>query len=120
MRIKKYPRRPSGILRRASRSAPTSAGTAAENPNVLKVRFGKVTVEVQRTGQDAVRRNIQKGHEVMLGVEHALLRPGIDLKVERGVPLYHADPTRPELIVRHLNGETKTGRFINGQFEPQH
>ncbi|AEL08304.1 hypothetical protein XCR_3442 [Xanthomonas campestris pv. raphani 756C] len=56
----------------------------------------------------------------MLGVEHALLRPGIDLKVERGVPLYHADPTRPELIVRHLNGETKTGRFINGQFEPQH
>lgn len=45
-----------------------------------------------------------------------IVTPGVQLKVPEGVPLYHADPGRPERLVRVLNGKHTYGTFINGEF----
>lgn len=54
---------------------------------------------------------IQKTNKAFARAIKGLLKPGVKLKVKKGVPLYSADPDHPEIIIRHLNGKTDYGRL---------
>lgn len=83
-----------------------------------EVRFGRVVVEAELPPEAVEKRNIAAGHLALSRAKNALLRPGVQVRVDVGVPLYHADPKSPGLLVRTLNGHTTRGRFTGGKFKP--
>ena len=53
----------------------------------------------------------------LLRSRRKILRPGVLLDVPKDVPLYHADPEQPSLIVRILNGKKRRGKLVDGKFK---
>ena len=63
-----------------------------------------------------VEKNIVAGQEALSRAADTIVRPGVKLDIPDGVPVFHADPDRPDLIIRVLNGKREHGLFENGEF----
>ena len=63
------------------------------------------------------RRNIKKGQIALARAMEKIVKPGVKLDVDRGVPLFHADSEHPGKIVRELDGRRAIGKFIDGKFK---
>ena len=83
-----------------------------------EVRFGRVVVEAAKPSPDQAKRNIAAGRSALGRAKTALLKPGVHVRVAADVPLYHADPNTPGLLVRTLNGRITRGRLVAGRFKP--
>jgi hypothetical protein len=82
-----------------------------------KVRFGSVIVEGTSPSKASAKRNVEAGRLALSRVSNALVRPGVEVHVDSHIPLYHADPAHPGYLIRTLNGQQSTGRFVNGKFK---
>lgn len=85
---------------------------------VGEVRLGGVVVEAAKPSANQAKRNIAAGRSALGRAKTVLLKPGVQMRVAADVPLYHADPTTPGLLVRTLNGRITRGRLVDGRFKP--
>ena len=81
------------------------------------VKFGSVTVHVLTPHKNEVQRNIKAGQSALARARTRLVRSGVKIDVPRGVPLFHANPVRPDQLVREIDGKLDYGVFVNGKFE---
>lgn len=102
------------ILKKAS--AGTRFATAASD--TVEIRFGGVVVKAPIPAKQVELRNVAAGRNALTRAKATLARPGVEVRATSGVPLYHADPDSPGLLVRTLNGRTTRGRFVGGKFKP--
>lgn len=80
--------------------------------------FGRVVVEAAKPSAAEARVNIDAGRAALVRAKTALTRPGVQVHIDPKVPLYHADPANPGMLVRMLNGRTTRGRMVAGRFKP--
>jgi hypothetical protein len=81
------------------------------------VRFGNVTLTVDAPPQAEIDRNIERGRQALARGLKRFLKPGIRLRAQRGVPLFHADPDHPGFLIRTLDGVVERGVIENGVFK---
>lgn len=81
------------------------------------VRFGSVTLTVDSPSQAEIDRNIERGQQALARGLKRFLKPGIRLRAQRGVPLFHVDPDNPGLLIRTLDGVVERGVIENGAFK---
>ncbi|WP_156367677.1 hypothetical protein [Brevundimonas sp. Leaf363] len=76
-----------------------------------------MTVAVHKPTATEVRQNVDKGSEALKRLKDKLMRPGVRVYARRDVPLYSADPERPGVYIRRLNGKIDRGILENGAFK---
>ncbi|WP_312205249.1 hypothetical protein [Brevundimonas sp.] len=82
-----------------------------------KVTFSGVTVIAPKPASADVKRNVAMSSEALERAKKRLMRPGVRLYARKDVPLYSADPDRPGVFIRELNGKTECGVLENGTFK---
>lgn len=80
------------------------------------VSFGSVTVEVSKPPESVRQANVKAGQAALQRGKTALVKPGVKIAREKGVPLYFGCEDRPGYMVRELDGKTTVGRFAGGRF----
>lgn len=45
-----------------------------------------------------------------------LTKPGVRIKIRKGVPYFHADFENPKLLIRQLDGKITRGKIVDGKF----
>lgn len=54
---------------------------------------------------------------IMTRLQEVLLAlPGVKIRPQRDVPLFHVDPDDPAKLIRILNGKVERGNFCDGRF----
>jgi hypothetical protein len=103
----------------AQASYPRSAATAEvkSKGKRTKVKFGGITVRVPKPTSAQVESNVAASTLALERAAKRLVRPGVRLYAKKGVPLYSADPERPGVYIRVLNGKTDRGVLENGAFK---
>lgn len=91
---------------------------AAAVSDTVEIHFGGVVVKASLPAKKVELRNVAEGRSALVRAKATLSRPGVEVRAVSGVPLYHADPDSPGLLVRTLNGRTTRGRFVGGKFKP--
>ncbi|MBK8283916.1 MAG: hypothetical protein IPK97_03035 [Ahniella sp.] len=82
------------------------------------IRFGNVIVEAPSLSQGEIQKGIAQGTSALKRAKGALIAHGVNVKIASGVPLFHADPVTPGLLIRTLNGKETRGRIVRGRFTP--
>jgi len=95
---------------------PARKAAPVKSARTIDIKVGAVTVRVAKPSKDEVRRNVNAGQAALDRVQTKLAQPGITLKLAANVPLYHADPKNPDLLIRKLGKSTSSGRFVDGKF----
>lgn len=85
----------------------------------VSMSFGSVTVHVTQPPESVRRTNIEAGQAALKRGKDALLKPGVKLIRQKGIPLYFGCEDRPGWMVRELDGKKTIGRFANGRFLPE-
>jgi hypothetical protein len=85
-------------------------------PN-MQIKFGSVTLEVHAPTKSAVKQNVAAGQSALKRARNVLSRAGVLLTFDEKVPVFHADPSDPKLIIRKLKGKISQGRFVDGKFK---
>lgn len=96
-------------------ASPTAEARAKRSRS--RVTVGHVTVAVPKPTVAEVRQNVDKGTEALKRLKAKLLRPGVRVYARKGVPLYSADPDRPGVYIRKLDGRIERGVLQNGAFK---
>jgi hypothetical protein len=99
------------------RASTTYFGRVKPGVPLLQVRFGNVLVEAVAPSKSELKRNVDAGRAALLRAGRALTRPGVKLKLDSKVPLYHADPARPGYLIQKLNGQQRTGTIVDAKFK---
>lgn len=89
---------------------------AGEEQATISVTFGSVTVEGTVPPEHVRRANIEAGQAALRLAKRALIKPGINLPREKGVPLYFGCEDQPGLMLQELDGKKTLGRFVRGRF----
>ena len=82
-----------------------------------KVSFGAVTVTVPKPSSAQVESNVAKSAEALERAKKRFVKAGVRLPARKDVPLYSADPDRPGVYIRKLNGVIDRGVLENGVFK---
>lgn len=82
----------------------------------VSVSFGSVTVEATPPPEHVRRANIVAGQAALRRAKAALVKPGIKLPREKGVPLYFGCEDQPGLMIQELDGKRTLGKFVRGRF----
>ncbi len=90
--------------------------TSVAGSTVSTVTFGAVTVSSATPDAPEFLRNIASGQAALARAAPKLVKPGVTVKRLASVPFFRADPKNPSHVIRVLNGETVTGRFVSGKF----
>jgi len=80
------------------------------------VSFGSVTVQVSRPPESVRQANVKAGQAALQRGKAALVKPGVKIAREKGVPLYFGCEDRPGYMVRELDGKRTVGHFAGGRF----
>ncbi|MBN3786040.1 hypothetical protein G3N94_03900 [Burkholderia sp. Ac-20353] len=87
--------------------------------SVVEVKFGHVSVSVQKPTEANIKRAVTASKKVAKGLGERLVKPGVTLRHPPGVPVFTADPLDPQRVVRRLHGKVERGHFVKGQFKPE-
>jgi hypothetical protein len=122
MATKVSKKRSKGARTTAQVSALTKAVTTCFSARTVgqvvgQVRFGRVVVESTKPSAAQAKINIDAGRLALVRAKTVLIRPGVQVRVDPKIPLYHADPAMPGVLVRTLNGKTTRGRMVAGRFK---
>lgn len=82
-----------------------------------RVKVGGVIVSGEKASPAQVKQHVARSTDMLERLSQKIARPGVQLKARRGVPLFSADPERPDRFVRKLNGKTERGVLENGVFK---
>lgn len=83
---------------------------------MVSVSFGSVTVKVHKPTESVRKANIEAGQKALQRGKSALIKPGVKLARQKGVPLYFGCEDRPGWMVRELDGKRTIGRFVGCRF----
>ena len=107
----------SGVKTKASRLFPSSESFPGAIP-VNVVTLGNVTIQVPVAKPADIRRNIKQGQTALARARDVLVeKHGARIVRPRGVPLYKANPTNPQIIIRTFDGKVEQGVFVDGKFK---
>jgi hypothetical protein len=73
-----------------------------------------------RTTKEVVQQraaNIVRGQEALKMAKKKVVKPGVNLRTRKDVPLFFADPSNPKRVIRQLNGKRESGVFEGGTFK---
>ncbi len=73
----------------------------------IKVRFGSTYIIIEEPSASSVRQNIREGQKGLARALKTIVKPGIKIKVHKGVPLFHADPEIPVESSENLTAGVK-------------
>lgn len=90
--------------------------SAGEKQATVSVSFGSVTVEATPPPEHIRRANIEAGQAALKRAIAVLLKAGIKLPREKGVPLYFGCEDKPGLMIQELDGKRTLGKFVRGHF----
>lgn len=90
--------------------------SAGEEQATVSILFGSVTVEATLPPEHIRRANIEAGQKALMRAKSALIKPGIKLSREKGVPLYFGCDDQPDLLIRELDGKRTLGKIVRGRF----
>ena len=96
---------------------PISVLQAKSSRKRARVKIGGVFVTGDKASPAEVKQAIATSSDILERLGKKLTRPGVRLKGGRNVPLFSADPDRPDRLVRKLNGKTERGVLENGVFK---
>lgn len=82
----------------------------------FQVTLGGTTIIVEHGPQGASPTGVQQSSQVLEQLGKKMRKPGIKLRVRKGVPRYSADENNPDLFIRLLDGKKDVGHFENGSF----
>lgn len=85
-------------------------------PATVSVSFGSVTIEAIQPPESVRRANIEAGQAALRRAKSALIKPGIKLPRQKGVPLYFGCEDQPGLMIQELDGKRTLGKFVRGRF----
>ena len=80
------------------------------------VSFGSITIEAPPPPEHVRRANIEAGQAALRRAKSTLIKVGIKLPREKGVPLYFGCENRPGLMIQELDGKRTLGKFVRGCF----
>ncbi len=115
-RVSSASNKPAGHTRK-TRSFVVKEDTSTKEAAPRDVTFGSVTIKAFGSTQAEVERNISAGQSALGRAKMAIIKPGVKIDVAKGVPLFHADPERPDHILRVINGKREHGVFVGGKFK---
>jgi len=81
------------------------------------VTFGAVSVSAASPKANELRRNVTIGRAALARAVPKLAKAGVSVKAVSSVPLFRADPQDPSRLIREMNGQVATGKFVNGKFK---
>jgi hypothetical protein len=90
---------------------------AKRGPKGATLQFGSVSLKVATASAEQRQRNVGLGQAALKKFKSKIVKPGVKLRAQKGVPLFFADPTNPRRIVRVLDGKREVGAFENGTFK---
>lgn len=82
----------------------------------VSVSLGSVTIEVSRPPESVRRANIEAGQAALRRGKSALVKSGVKLDRQNGIPLYFGCEDRPGWMIRELDGKKTVGRFVKARF----
>ncbi len=82
-----------------------------------RVKVGGVFVTGDKASAAEVKQAVATSTDMLERLGKKIARPGVRLRSARGIPLFSADPDRPDRLVRKLNGKTEHGVLENGVFK---
>lgn len=85
--------------------------------DITSVSFGLVSMTVYPPSPSAVNTNITAGQQALARARNRILKPGVTISAQPGVPLFSADPKQPEFLIRRLDGKIQRGKFTDGKFQ---
>ncbi len=81
------------------------------------ISYGNVQLTVDEPQKETVEANVSEGQRAMVRLAEWFSNSrSVDLNMSKTVPMFSADPTDPELLIREFRGKTQRGKFINGKF----
>lgn len=81
-----------------------------------RVKFGGITVVVPRPSTSQVKQNVAASSLALERASKRFVKPGVRLSTKKGVPHYSADPERPGVYIRTLDGKRDRGVLKDGVF----
>ena len=81
------------------------------------VTFGLVRLQVEPQDPSRVRLNVAQGQKALARAKDKILKPGIKISAQKGVPLFSADPKHPGCLIRRMDGKTQRGTITGGKFK---
>lgn len=102
--------------KKVSGTAELKIGARAATVKTATIKFGSVVVTAAAPRPQDVKRNVASGQIALERAAPKIARAGISLKDAKGIPLFHADPKTPGLLIRKLDGRTESGQFVGGRF----
>lgn len=100
---------------KATSKSSTYKQAVIDNWKVISV--GNVNVKVQVPNEVELRKRVIESKSIAGRLRVAIARPGIKLNVKAATPIYSADHTDPNLIVRKVGNRITRGLFNkNGVF----
>ncbi len=86
---------------------------------VTTVSFGAVSIKVDVPSLAQVGKNIKSGQQALKRAGKRLAGKGVKLGHPDNIPLFYADPTDPDLIIRVIGKTVVRGKMVrNGVFQP--
>jgi hypothetical protein len=95
----------------------TAAKILKGSEELITLTFGSVTGEFSLPTVKERTRNIKAGQAALARAKDLIVVSGVTLNVGSEIPLFHADPDRPDRLVRVFQGRCEHGIFENGQFK---
>lgn len=81
------------------------------------VRFGNVTVTVEKPSLAEIERSVKASTDALERVTQRLVHPGVRLEAKKDIPLFSVDPNCPGAFIREMNGKSERGVLENGEFK---
>ncbi len=81
--------------------------------------FGNITIRAPRISEEERLARVQESCEAMARGAKGLLKRGVRIKRQKGVPLYYAAPNEPDVLIQELNGKKTRGHFVGTRFIPE-
>jgi hypothetical protein len=105
------------VTNRAVAIRKRNSATSRVVPGKVEVTFGDVSVVVKKPTNQAIQEGVAASAKVITKLGRRLLHPGISISYADDVPVFTADPTDPQRVVRILNGKSESGHFGHGKFK---
>jgi hypothetical protein len=82
------------------------------------VAFGSWRVKAHALPLREAIARVESSNSALLRAKKTLVTSGVKLSHRKDVPLYRADPKRPDVLIREINGRTERVHLIDGEFKP--
>lgn len=81
------------------------------------VFFGSWKIKADALPIKETIARLESSNSALSRAKKTLVASGVKLPRRKDVPLYHADPKQPDIIIREVNGRTERVHLVGGEFK---